>query len=447
MPDIWYSSRREIFCKDKQMEESGAASITLAFNTDGVCPFKSHTFWPVALRALNFSPWHRNSLVAHHLRMIIPGPNKPADFQPFMEILVDELLMLYWFGAPVTIPADVGPAPHAGAGPAPHAMAVPTINHTAAMCRAMVISALGDYPAQTATENMASQPAHQGACYKCTVPGLRGPCSNCTIYPFASTDTILFGRAGSAPPPIVCKNNEYCMNAARAADHSPYKRSNDCHPARSKGTGTGIYNSHCFQQLPYWDEAFREVDPAHNISNEIKGICDMFTGRLYQQPGRLFTIYEYERDFCDDRFNMHTFVDGGTICPAAKKTTADKKKERKKKEKKKEQKRAADHFAGSASGLPFTAFRSERASDQLKEGTTRATDLMTDGMLPTEVAYKPFQFIFATPGFLKIHDWHTARHHRQPRTPRGLELAGRGCEQRGNKAPHACSLFLPSPRV
>ncbi|KAG1679456.1 hypothetical protein FOA52_007748 [Chlamydomonas sp. UWO 241] len=40
MPDIWYSPRWEIFCKDKQMEESGAASIALAFNIDGVCPFK-----------------------------------------------------------------------------------------------------------------------------------------------------------------------------------------------------------------------------------------------------------------------------------------------------------------------------------------------------------------------------------------------------------------------
>jgi hypothetical protein len=40
MPDVWFSPLWELFRNDLQMAESGPASIALAFNTDGVCPFK-----------------------------------------------------------------------------------------------------------------------------------------------------------------------------------------------------------------------------------------------------------------------------------------------------------------------------------------------------------------------------------------------------------------------
>jgi hypothetical protein len=209
------------------------------------------------------------SRARRHNRFVYPPPPPPPPCQPFLEILCDELLMLYWYGAPVSIPAVPGP------GPSTNQTEVP------AVCRAMLISFLGDYPAQTATANTASQPAINGACYCCTVPGLRGPGNTTTIYPSATTNANLFGRAASEPappppPPYATKDNDYFLNAARAADHSAYNRAHASHPARLNGTG--IYGSHAFQELPYWRECFRSPDSAHGISNDLKSIVDMFTG-------------------------------------------------------------------------------------------------------------------------------------------------------------------------
>jgi hypothetical protein len=63
-------------------------------------------------------------------------------------------------------------------------------------------------------------------------------------------------------------------------------------------------------------------------------------------------------------------------------------------------------IAASYAALPFTASRS-RGHDQVKKANDRAVALMTHGLLPTEVAYKPFQHVFITPSYLKIHDWLT----------------------------------------
>ena len=77
--------------------------LGLAVCGDGVQPFKgkqakSHSMFCIALSVLNLPPWIRNTLRATLLAMVVPGPSEPKDCQPFLDILTDELHMLYEIG-------------------------------------------------------------------------------------------------------------------------------------------------------------------------------------------------------------------------------------------------------------------------------------------------------------------------------------------------------------
>lgn len=97
MADVYDTPLWKRFTSDPQMKEA-SLPIALTACTDGASPFKrrAYSFWPVAVECLSLPPWVRHTLFASHLLMLIPGPYKPKDFQPFLEIFVDELIHLYW---------------------------------------------------------------------------------------------------------------------------------------------------------------------------------------------------------------------------------------------------------------------------------------------------------------------------------------------------------------
>ena len=74
--------------------------ISLAFCTDGVNPFKrdriGYSMWPIMLTLLNLPRAICNSFSNVLLVGIVPpnGPKEPNTLDPYLEILVDEILML-----------------------------------------------------------------------------------------------------------------------------------------------------------------------------------------------------------------------------------------------------------------------------------------------------------------------------------------------------------------
>ena len=84
-----------------------------------------------------------------------------ADFSPFLDILTNELDLLYWEGIEVQ--------EQSGA-------------HF--ICRAMLLCIITDYRGLPELFRLTGSPAFVGACYKCTIVGFRmADGSTKTIYP------------------------------------------------------------------------------------------------------------------------------------------------------------------------------------------------------------------------------------------------------------------------
>ncbi|CAL8465844.1 g5380 [Coccomyxa elongata] len=96
---------REKFCKDPLIARNGGPdkNVGLEFCADGVNPYKrkSYSMWFGALSILNLPPAARHSVDTMHICFIVPGPKKPSDFFPYLDIVTDELNFLYWEGVPV----------------------------------------------------------------------------------------------------------------------------------------------------------------------------------------------------------------------------------------------------------------------------------------------------------------------------------------------------------
>ena len=127
LDDIYGTKLWGLFSGDPQMVRSSLA-FALTACTDGASPFKrgKYTFWPVVFTCMNLPAWLRFTLAATHLAMIIPGPYKPKDYQPYLDIIADELVYLYWHGVLVD---HLHP------------------NGDAGICHAMLIQWIGDHPA------------------------------------------------------------------------------------------------------------------------------------------------------------------------------------------------------------------------------------------------------------------------------------------------------------
>ena len=312
MADIFDTPLWRHFKDDPEMKKS-SLSLALMACTDGASPFKrgKHSFWPVAMEVASLPSWLRHTLAASHLPFIIPGPCKKKDFQPYLSILSDELLYLYYFGVKVRTPAG-------------H-------QQRELNCRAMLIQWIGDYPALCATCNQATTPARKGACPRCGQEGIKGPGSKPTIYPGAhrecpgDTQRQARGRDLNRPDKnipvdsqrVFRKDDAYFVSGARAADQAlndgiHFDKAK--HPGRKDGTGEsveytgpdciisyvcptsliGIHASHAFQLLPSWREnLMRKPDIAHGMKVEGEAIVHTFTGLAYQGT-RIEAIAEWE---------------------------------------------------------------------------------------------------------------------------------------------------------
>lgn len=89
----WDDNYRTIFCGDKR-------GISFALNTDGVNPFKhlkaKYSMWPIMLTLLNLPRHLRYTFQNIWLLGIVPsnGPKEPATLDPYLEVVVDEILSL-----------------------------------------------------------------------------------------------------------------------------------------------------------------------------------------------------------------------------------------------------------------------------------------------------------------------------------------------------------------
>lgn len=72
--------------------------IALSLCVDGMNPFSkekvSYSMWPITLNVLNLPFGVRNCLGSMMLAGNIPGKSEPKDLNPYLEILVDEILEL-----------------------------------------------------------------------------------------------------------------------------------------------------------------------------------------------------------------------------------------------------------------------------------------------------------------------------------------------------------------
>ena len=86
----WYAPEG-IFQGDKQ-------AVPLGICLDGVNPFSkenvSYSMWPILLFPLNLPDQIRKSSGSMMLAGIIPGPNEPREFDPYLDIIVDDILSL-----------------------------------------------------------------------------------------------------------------------------------------------------------------------------------------------------------------------------------------------------------------------------------------------------------------------------------------------------------------
>ena len=79
-------------------------NVVIGICGDGVNPFKhkNYSMWPLAVACFNLPGHLRMTLPAMGLLFFIPphGPKRgePNDFQPFLDIIADQLRHAYWYG-------------------------------------------------------------------------------------------------------------------------------------------------------------------------------------------------------------------------------------------------------------------------------------------------------------------------------------------------------------
>ena len=80
--------------------EERLKTVPLGLSLDGVSPYdhSTHSMWPVALVNYHLPPEIRFQVSNCWLAMVIPGPKAPNDLAPFLNIVIDELLLLEHLG-------------------------------------------------------------------------------------------------------------------------------------------------------------------------------------------------------------------------------------------------------------------------------------------------------------------------------------------------------------
>ncbi|CAL8470203.1 g9745 [Coccomyxa elongata] len=238
---------KENFCVDPIIAANGGPGncVGLEFCADGVNPFKRkpYSMWFGALSIRNLPPQARHSIDSMHVCFIVPGPKKPSDFSPYLDIITDELDLLYWEG----------------------------------------------FEAKKAGfEEMASNTTK-------------------TIYPGSWTwlpghNTVLRKKCchlnGSLPADTnhpEYRTNAFLREAAILGD-ADLARGISTKDENHSVKQTGVQGSHPFYKLAYWDEQkMRGPDLMHTVYGEVKGCFQMLSGVAYSAPANSADIVrEYE---------------------------------------------------------------------------------------------------------------------------------------------------------
>ena len=96
--DIHLSNAWKTLYSENGAFHGDARSLAFALCTDGMNPFSkektSYSMWPVTLSLLNLPSDIRTKSTSLFLVGIIPGPKEPKNMNPYLEVLIDELLDL-----------------------------------------------------------------------------------------------------------------------------------------------------------------------------------------------------------------------------------------------------------------------------------------------------------------------------------------------------------------
>lgn len=84
--------------------------------------------------------------------LLVTGPSCPKDFQPYQEIILHELLSLYWYGVDVKLPDSLGGE---------------IVN-----VKVMLLHWVCDYRGFAKSFRLSQSPAKVGACYACDIIGI-----------------------------------------------------------------------------------------------------------------------------------------------------------------------------------------------------------------------------------------------------------------------------------
>jgi len=309
-------------------------NIALALCTDGVQPTKrgGHGYWPIAIQCLNLPPWLRHHVKAMLLCCVINSSNAAGDIQPVMEIVVDELVSLYYQGVDVI---DASCKEH------------PSVN-----IRAMLVDLRLDLPGTTEILRYVESGPYLGMCYQCGQQGLSlagkkqiypgvarhldEPChrhlkklSAKVNNPPARDDSVPADdpsikdpevekylrnsrwihwqpHGDATMPPMNFKESWYFQTGARRADRRLLGEP-DLHVEDYLGEGESLEDlsddflnqstvkaSHVFYKLPYWSEAhMRGPDPMHTIGGVVGDLFALVKGDAYTLD-RLRAISRFE---------------------------------------------------------------------------------------------------------------------------------------------------------
>ena len=394
------------------------ANVALQLCADGVSPFKrgGRSFTPITLSCLNLPKWLRDQIETIHLCCIVPGPKAPSDLQPILEVIVDDLMYLYYNGLRVEDASD-------GAK-----------GLQAAHCRAMLINVISDYRGYPKLFRYTQSPAFVGGCYMCGIRGFRYPPGKKTIYgryyrwlPRGAVGRIAAAalRFGVPPSKVVLGREATATGDPMSRESLPnppestaaYEKSDSTSQAplekteswyRNKAAAAeahllgggkienyaalhGLQGSHVFWKLPYWQETLMRLpDPMHTIGNEIKALVEMMFGVDFKASvsSRPIEYKDWEtrwQELFRRKDNGSDAIASGSNPPPDKKR----------------KKESSEAMAAKVIGMfPFLLTKKDRelAGERLRS-------IVVEGLVPQKIAYSNVMFAFAQKGYLKTHDW------------------------------------------
>lgn len=129
--------------------ENNRRNIVISINADGFSPYRrsQHSITPIVAMILNLPESLRHQANNLILVGLIPGPKAPASYNPYMQMVVDELKKLFTIGFSIEDP---------------------TIGHSKVIVKVKLLYTCADYPAHGKLNCQQVHGATYG-CHKCLV--------------------------------------------------------------------------------------------------------------------------------------------------------------------------------------------------------------------------------------------------------------------------------------